>query len=75
MVELDGVADADSIGGGIYNFVASVVMEGQSNAKSVTCAEVSVLAWYGFVLDGDFASDEAERFGVVINLTVVLFPR
>ena len=32
MVELDGVANADSIGGGIYNFVGVVVVEGRANA-------------------------------------------
>ena len=40
VVELDGVADADSLGGGIYNFVASVVVEGQNDAEAVTGTEV-----------------------------------
>ena len=59
MVESDGVDNADSLGGGIYNFVAAVVVEVRSNAESVLCAEVPGLVWYGFVVDGDFASDEA----------------
>ena len=74
MVELDGVANADIIGDGIYYFVAAVVVEGRANAESVTCAEVLGLAWYGFVVDGYFASDGAERCGVVVDGTVVVFP-
>ena len=75
MVELDGIANADSLGGGIYNFVAEVVVEGRANAESVTCAEVPGLAWSVFVVDGDFASDGAERCGVLVYGTVVVFPR
>ena len=41
MVELNGVADADSFGGGIYNFMAVVVVEGRANAETVTGAEVT----------------------------------
>ena len=40
MVELDGVADADNLGGGIYDFVAAVVVKGRANAEPVTGAEV-----------------------------------
>ena len=40
VVELDGVADADSLGGGIYDFVAAKVVEGQSDAEPVMGAEV-----------------------------------
>ena len=40
MVELGSVADAANLGGGIYNFVTSVVVEGQVNAEPVTGAEV-----------------------------------
>ena len=50
-------------------------MEGQANAESVTCAEVPGFLWSVFVLDGDFASDGAERCGVVVDGTVVVFPR
>ena len=75
MVEIDGVANADSLGGGIYDFVATVVMEGQANAEYVLCAEVSGIAWSGLFMDGDFASDGNEQCGVVVDGTVVLFPR
>ena len=75
MVELDGVANADSIGGGIYDFVTAVLLEGRSNAEFVTCAEVPGFAWSGFVVDGEFASDGAERCGVVVDGTVVVVPR
>ena len=74
MVELDSVANVDSLGGGIYNFVTEVVVEGRANAESVLCAEVPGLAWSGFVVDGDFASDGAERCGVVVGAIVVVFP-
>ena len=40
MAELYGVADADSLGCGIYYLVASVVVEGRSDAEPVTGAEV-----------------------------------
>ena len=75
MVELDGVNNADSLGGGIDDFVAEVVVEGQANDESVPCAEVPGLAGSGFVVDGDFASDGAERCGVVVDGTVVVFSR
>ena len=74
MVELDGVANADSLGGGIYDFVAAVAVKGRANAESVPCAEVPGLVWSGFVVDGDFASDRAERCGVVVDGNVVVFP-
>ena len=74
VVELDGVADVDSLGGGIYNFVAAVVVEVRSNAESVLCAEVPGLVWYGFVVDGDFASDGAEQCGAVVDGTIVVLP-
>ena len=57
MVELDGVANADSLGGGIDNFVSALVVEGQANYESVPCAEVPGLLGSGFVVDGKFASD------------------
>ena len=57
MVELNGIANADSLGGGIYDFVAEVVVEGRANAESVTCAEVPGLAWSGLVVNRDFASN------------------
>ena len=74
MVELDGVVDAGSLGGGIDYCVASVVVEGRSNAESVPCAEVPGLVWSGFVVDGDFLSNWDERCGVVVDGTVVVFP-
>ena len=40
VVELYSVIDADSLGGGIYEFVATVVVEGQAYAESITSAEV-----------------------------------
>ena len=40
VTELDGVDDADSLGCGIYDLVASVVVEGRSDAEPVTGAEV-----------------------------------
>ena len=40
MVELDGVTDADIFGGGIYDFMAVVVVEGLANAEPLTGAEV-----------------------------------
>ena len=39
------------------------------------CAEVPYLAWSGFVVDGNFASDWAERCGAIVNRTVVIFLR
>ena len=33
VVELNGVADADSLGGGIYKFVALAVVEGRADAE------------------------------------------
>ena len=60
MVELDGVANAYSLGGGIYDCVAALVVEGRANAESVPCREVPGLAWSGFVVDGNFASDWAQ---------------
>ena len=74
MVEIDGVANADSLGGGIDNCVTAVVVEVRSNAESVPCAEFLGLVWSGFVVDGDFTSDWDERCGVVIDGTVVIFP-
>ena len=74
MVELDGIANADSLGGGIYDFVAEVVEEVQANAESITCAEVPGLAWSGFVVDGKFASDGAELCGIIVDGTVVVLP-
>ena len=35
MVEINGIADADSLSGGIYDFVAAVVFECQANAEPV----------------------------------------
>ena len=75
MVGLDIVANADSLGGGIYDFVSEVVVEGRSNYESVPCAEVPGLAWSGFVVDVNFASDGAERCGVVVDGIIVVFPR
>ena len=75
MVELNGVANTDSLGGGIYNFVAAVVVEGRANAESVLSAEVPGLAWSRFVVDGYFSSDGDERCGVIVDGTVVLFPQ
>ena len=75
MVELDDIANLDSLGVGIYDFVAEVVVEGQANAGSVPFAEVPGLAWSVFVVDGYFASDGAERCGIVVYGTVVVFPR
>ena len=40
VVELDGVYDADSLGGGIYGVVAAVVVENRADAETVTGAEV-----------------------------------
>ena len=74
MVELNSVANVDSLGGGIKNCGAAVVVEGQANAESVPCAEVPGIAWSRFVVDGDFASDWAERCGIVSDRTVVIFP-
>ena len=74
MVELNVIANADSFGGDIYNFVAEVVVEGRANAESVTCAEVPGFVWSVFVVDGEFASDGAERCGVVVDGTLVVFP-
>ena len=74
MVKLDGAANEDSLGGGIYDFVAEVVVEGRSNAESVTCKEVPGLAWSGFVVDRKFASDGAERCGIIVDGTVVVLP-
>ena len=74
MVELNGVANADSLGGGIYKFLAAVVVEGRANAESVTCVEVPGFVWSGFVVDGDCASYRAEWCGVVVDGTVVVFP-
>ena len=74
MVELNGVAYADSLGGVINDCVAAVVVEGRANAESVPCAEVPGLAWSGFFVDGDFASYWAERCGVVVDGDVVVFP-
>ena len=70
MVELDCVANADIIGGGINDCVSTV-----SNAESVPCVEVSYLAWARFVVDGDFESNWAERCGVVVNRNFLIFPR
>ena len=75
MVELNGIANADSLGGSIYDFLAEVVVEGRSNAESITFVEVPGLALSVFFVDGDFASDGAERCGIVVYGTVVLFPR
>ena len=75
MVELNGVANTDSLGGGIYNFVAAVVVEGRANAESVLSAEVPGLAWSRFVVDGDFASNWGERCGGVVDGNVIVFPR
>ena len=69
------VPNADSLGGGIDDCVAVVVVEGQANAESVQCTEVPCLAWSVFVVDGNFSSDWDERCGVVVNGTVVIFPR
>ena len=59
MVELDGVANVDSLGGGIYNFLEAGVVEGRYNAESVSFVEVPGLAWSGFGVDGDFSSNWA----------------
>ena len=74
MVELNCVANADSLGDGIGDCVAAVVMEGQANSESIPCAEVPGLAWSGFVVDGKFASNWAEQCGVLVDGTVVVFP-
>ena len=55
--------------------MAAIVVVVRSNAEFVTCAEVPVLAWYGFVVDGDFASNGDEQCGVVVDGTIVVFPR
>ena len=75
MVELDGVTNADILGGGIYDFVAAVVVEGRANTEPVMGAEVPCLACSGFVVDGNFAFNGAERCGVVVDGSVVVFPR
>ena len=67
MVELNGVANADSLGGDIEDCVAAVVVEGRANAESVSFAEVPSLAWSRFVVDVDFVSDWAEQCGVVVD--------
>ena len=74
MVELNGVTNAYGLGGGIEQCVSAVVVEGLANAESVPCAELPCLAWSGFVVDGDFASDWAEQCSIVVNRTVVIFP-
>ena len=74
MVEIDGVANTYSIGGGINNCVAAVVVEGRANSESIPCAEVPGIAWSGFVVDGDFVSDWAKRCGVLVTRNVVIFP-
>ena len=74
MVEIGGVSNVDSLGGGIYDFVAAIVVEGRANAESGTCAEVPDFVWSGFVVDGDFSSDGNERCGVVVDGTVVVLP-
>ena len=73
MVELYGVDNADRLGDGIYNFVTAVVVDGRANAEPVLCAEVPGIARSRFVVDGDFSSDGAERCGIVIYGTVVVF--
>ena len=75
MCTIDGVADADSLGGGIFNFVAAVVVECRDDDEPITGAEVLLLACSGFVLDGEKAFYGAERCGVVVDGTVVVFPR
>ena len=75
MVELEGVADADSLGGGIYNFVAAAVVDIRANAEPVMGAELPWLACSGFVVYGEFSADWSERCGVVVDGTVVVFPR
>ena len=75
MVELDDVSDADSLGGGIYNFLAALVVEVRDDAEPITGTEVPLLACSGFVLDGEKAFYGAERCGVVVDGTVVVFPR
>ena len=75
MVELDGVANAESLGGGIDDYVSAVLVEGLANAESVPCTEVPGLVWSGFVVDDNFASKWGERCGVVVDGTVVVFPR
>ena len=74
VVELDGVTEADSLGGGIYEFVSSVVVEVQADAEPVMCAEVPLFACSRFGVDGDFASDGSEQCGIVVDGTVVVFP-
>ena len=64
-----------SLFGGINDCVAAVLVEGLNDAESVLCAGNPCLAWSGFVVDGDFSYNWAERFGVVVNRTVVIFPR
>ena len=73
MVELDGVANVDNLGGDIYDFVVEVVVEGRSNTEPITGAEVPCLACSGFVVDGNFAFDGAERCGVIVDGTIVVF--
>ena len=75
VVELDGVADVDSPGGGIYDFVTLVVVEGQADCEPVLGAEVPLFACSGFVVDGDFASDGTKQCGIAVDRTVVVFPR
>ena len=75
MVELNGVANADTLGGGIYDFVALVVVEGRANAESVTCAEVPDLEWSRFVVYGYFGSNGYEGCDLVVDDTVLVFPR
>ena len=74
VVEFDSVANEDILGGGIYDFVPELVVDGRYNAYFFTCREVPGLAWSGFVVDGDFASDWSERCGVVVNRTIVILP-
>ena len=75
MVELDGVANAESFGVGINNCVAAVVVKGSANAESFPCAEVPCLVWSEFFVDGNFVSDWAEQCGIIFNGTIVIFPR
>ena len=75
MVEINGVANADNLGGGIDNFVSAVLVEGRANAESVPCTELPGLVWSGFVVDGDFTSDGAKQCGVVVDRTVVVLPQ
>ena len=74
VVEFDRVREDKGFGGGVDNVEAAVVIEGGSDVEAIAATEGPGRACAGFVVDEDWAADEANGSDVKVEGGVVVFP-